>query len=158
MNKTPDQAYDESEKISAALDDLACALLEECYTTLAEGENLWPLLAVEDTQGERELIAFSDDEPSECLIAARNYLRMQKQDGIGNVSQAVRYALGYDGLVQDNAGNLCPAVIVEFGEEGLTSAYSAYSFYGFDDKTGEFFCSEPAPAGEEESLLDILNN
>lgn len=139
-------------QISHELDVLACDLYGECFDVLATGNDLWPSLAFEDEKGNREIVTFADDEPGECLIAARNYFKTEKD--FGSVSAPVRYALAYDALVRDEeTGELLPAVIVEFGEKGAPCAYSGYSFYRVGKKPTDFMWTDPQPAGEEELLF-----
>ncbi|MDO5044289.1 MAG: hypothetical protein Q4E22_03195 [Coriobacteriia bacterium] len=142
------------EKISKALDSLTSQTFEESFNQLADTKELWPMLALEDEQGNRELISFSDDEKEECLKAARAYLQMQGAKGIGKVAAPVRYAIAYDAEVQDEVDQkLKPAVIVEFGEKGSLHAYSGYSFYKHGKKPEDFLWSEPQAAGFEDLLL-----
>ena len=49
----------------------------------------------------------------------------------GLKGRPVRYAIAYDGAIQDPdaEGNFEPALIVEYGEKGMTQAYSAYLLY-----------------------------
>ena len=130
--------------ISPELDALTCELIGYCLDILATREDLWPQLAyLEEGSDEPVLVSFSDDSPDECLEAACTTLR--EQPG------AYAYALAYSGFVELDEGAQ-DALLVEFGEKGAPSAYSAYVAYRHT-RDGEFFCADPLPAGEEELLL-----
>ena len=63
------------------------------------------------------------------------------------------YALAYDGYIQpDPDSNAVSAVILEFGERGAASAFTACVPYAFDEQDG-FLVGEPVPGGEEPLLL-----
>lgn len=156
----------EQSGISHELDALASEMFGQCFDALAEGNTLWPLVSVEDQAGARETIEFAEDDPNECLIAARAYIREKKsrkkrekhghkgQDSASELGDFVRYALGYDALVRDEeSGELLSAVIVEFGEAGAPSAYSGFSYYQVGKTPADFMWTDPQPAGEEDLLL-----
>ena len=142
------------DKISHQLDSLASSTFEESFNELAEHKELWPMLAVEDEHGNRELVSFTEDDKDQCLQGARAYLQMSAQKGIGSVKKPIRYAIGYDALVQDDQDKkLKPAVVVEFGEAGSKHAYSGYSFYQHGKTPEDFLWTEPQAAGIEDLLI-----
>lgn len=133
--------------ISASLDALTCELIGLCLDALAKNEQLWPMLAYATTAEESCCFSFDDDTPEECIDAARAYIRSLN-------NEAVAYALAYDGFVQiDESGATQDALLVEFGERGAVTAYSAYVLYHKGKSEKDFFAGEPLPAGEEELLL-----
>lgn len=137
--------------ISGLLDAVACEAIGATLDLLAEGAEVHPtaFFAVRDgndADPHIEQAEFSDDTPDLCLEAARNHVR-----GLG--AKADVYAIAYDGFVQESEDEPAQdAVIVEFGERGAESAYSALVLYRFE-KDGSLMYSEPQPAGEEQLLL-----
>lgn len=133
--------------ISSSLDDLACRAIGACLEIRERKEDLWPSLFIQQADGQIEAISFKDDSLDICLGAARSAV---KERG----ASIDRYAIGYDGSVQqDEFDPAIDAVIVEFGERGAPSAYSAYIPYMHDAPTGDFLTGEPLPGGEEPLLL-----
>lgn len=151
---TQKHSHNTPDKISPELDKLASSVFEESFNELAETKELWPLLAVEDEDGIRELISFTEDDKDQCVKAARAYLQMSKNKGIGQIKKPYRYALAYDAMVQEEQGkHLQAAVIVEFGESGSEHAYSGYSFYRHGKTPEDFLWTNPQAAGFEDLLL-----
>lgn len=142
-----------NEQVSPELDALAGELFVASYETLAHGQPLWPQACCAYASNEVECATFSDDELDACLVAAREWVSesvKQQKDK----DPVVRYVIAYDAEVSDpETLELLPAVIVEFSEDSMTGAYSAFSWYELGKSPADFVWSEPAPAGEEERLL-----
>ena len=149
----------EPEPISESMDALACALIDYSLDLLGETGELSPTLAVEDENGERSLLSFDDEDFEECLDEVRTRLQAAakgKQEIEGLTGKPVRYAIAYDGAVQlpdAPDDGFTAALIVEYGEKGMTQAYSAYMLYQNEGNPQEFAWTEPAAAGEEELLV-----
>lgn len=141
--------------ISPELDDLSSTLMGDALDLLAEGRDINVLLVVEDAHGRDLSFEFSDDGSEALLEGARKRVhdlaRAHGDRGAG-FSDPVRYALVYEGAVEDERGVFRDAVLLEFGERGRAS-YSAYSFYSGKGTGQRFRWSEPAPAGEVAPLL-----
>lgn len=136
----------ELEPISPELEALGQQILDESFYILVQDRELWPLALYETLDGEQHCVSFSEDEQAECLLAARAYLKQQKN--------VLRYVLSYDGLIQgEEDSELYPAVIFEFAERGMSHAYSGYCAYQLAQDGKDFLCSAPKSAGIEESLL-----
>lgn len=141
--------------ISPELDELSSTLMGDAFDLLADGQDLNVLLVVEDARGNDASYEFSDDGSEALLEGARKRVRDlarvggDRQSGLGS---PVRYALAYEGAVEDEDGVFRDAVLLEFGERGRAS-YSAYSFYEGRGKGERFRWSTPAPAGQMASLL-----
>jgi len=133
--------------ISPLLDGLACELIGVCLDDLAAGEDIWPMLAYTSAPGAEVYLTFDDDTYEGCLEAAR--------DQVGKLPGEVRaYALAYEGFVQlEDDGASTDALLVEFGERGATTAYSAYVPYRRGRSEEEFVSGEPLAAGEEPLLF-----
>lgn len=149
----------EPEPISEQMDALACALIDYGLDLLGETGELVPTLAAENADGERTLLSFDDEDFEECLDEVHTRLRAAakgKGELEGLKGKPVRYAIAYDGAIQDPDdpnGNFDPALIVEYGERGMTQAYSAYLLYKNPGKPQEFVWTDPAAAGEGELLV-----
>lgn len=149
----------EPEPISEAMDALACALIDYSLDLLGETGELAPTLAVEDENGERSLLSFDDEDFEECLDEVHARLKAAakgKQELEGLAGKPVRYAIAYDGAVQlpdAPDDGFAPALIVEYGERGMSRAYSAYMLYQNEGNPQEFAWTEPAAAGEGELLV-----
>lgn len=149
----------EPEPISPQMDALACALIDYGLDLLSETGELVPTLAVEDAEGNRSLLSFDDEDFEECLAEVHDRLTAaargeQRLDGLKG--RPVRYAVAYDGAISlpDGEGDgFEPALIVEYGEHGMSSAYSAYLLYSNAGDPQEFMCTDPAAAGEGELLV-----
>ena len=149
----------EPEPISEAMDTLACALIDYSLDLLGETGELSPTLAVEDETGARSLLSFDDEDFEECLDEVHDRLQAAakgKQELEGLAGKPIRYAIAYDGAVQlpdapDNG--FTPALIIEYGEKGMSQAYSAYLLYENAGDPQEFAWTEPAAAGEGELLV-----
>lgn len=140
---------DSTSAISPTLDALTCDLIGRCLDVLAEGADVWPTLcycADGDVEGAVGL-TFDKDGLEDCLEAAR-----KKAGELG--SDITCYALAYEGFVQsDETGEATDALIVEFGERGETTAYSAFVPYMVGKTPDDFQYGDPQPAGEEPLLL-----
>lgn len=147
----------EPEPISSELEELANDLIDTCLDALAEHGGFAPVLAAESEDGTRTLLSFNDEEMEECLDAAHDLVSRAATGEAqlkGLEGAPVRYAIGYDGAVrEDDRGPYVNALIVEYGERGMSSAYSAYLLYERAGNPQEFMCSDPAAAGEMELLV-----
>lgn len=141
--------------ISPELDELSSELMGDAFDLLADGQPLNVLVVVEDQKGHVAPFEFLDDGPEVTLKAARQKIVSLGESGGDptlKLAAPVRYAIAYSGAVCDEDGVYRNAVILEFGERGRNS-YSAYSFYTGEGLQDRFRWTEPAPAGELESLL-----
>ncbi len=141
--------------ITRELDELSSALMGDALDMLAEGHDVNVLLVVEDARGVVAPYEFSDDGPEQLLEGARKKvvdLASQKGDASLGLGRPVRYAIAYEGAVEDEDGSYRDALLLEFGEKGRAS-YSAFSFYEGKGSGECFAWSEPAAAGEETPLL-----
>lgn len=149
----------EPEPISEAMEALAGALIDYSLDLLGETGELSPTVAVEDAEGNRSLLSFDDEDFEECLQEIHDRLvEASKGKAVleGLVGRPVRYAIAYDGAVQlpdalDDGFEA--ALIVEYGEQGMSQAYSAYLLYQNEGNPQEFAWTEPAAAGEGELLV-----
>lgn len=151
------------EPISAEMEALAADLIDYGLDALAESAELAPTLVVEDASGERTLLSLDGDEDiEECLDEAHDLIRSAAR-GKGATSgraieglseRPVRYAIAYDGAIREEEGGpYRPALIVEYGERGLASGYSAYLLYKHAGQPQKFVWTDPAAAGEVELLV-----
>lgn len=148
-------AKDDGYQVSAELDELSCDLMGEALDLLAEGEDVNVLLAVGDAAGNAGSLVFADDGAEACLVGARDKVRAlvrAKGDASLGIGAPQYYAICYEGAVAGEDGSYADALIMEFGEKGHP-AFSAYSL--FENRGGgeSFRWSDPAPAGEVDSLL-----
>jgi hypothetical protein len=133
--------------ISHELDELTCELIGVCLDTLAETEALAPMVASLSVDGEASCRAFEEDDADTALEAARGFVSSKKEN-------LRAYAVAYDGFVRpDEHAGLQEALLVEFGEQGMPTAYSAFVAYECGATPDQFLCSEPQAAGEEPNLL-----
>ena len=132
------------EGVSPQTDELASTLMGDAFDLLASGEPFEVLLAVQDASGTITSYEFQDDGPEACLEAARAR--------VGELKDAIRYALTYEGAVADEDGTYADALLLEFGERGYR-AYSAFSLIDGKGSGDGFTWSDPAPAGEMPPLL-----
>lgn len=142
-------------RISPQLDELSCDLMGEALDRLAEGVEVNVLLLVADGDDGVASFEFADDGEEACLAGAHDKVRALKRskgDPSLGLGVPLYYALCYEGAVADERGSYADALIMEFGERGR-QAYSAYSLYEGYGKGEDFAWSDPAPAGEVESLL-----
>lgn len=135
---------DRREGVSPKTDELASTLMGDALDLLADGEPFVVLLAVQDESGEVSSYEFQDDGPEACLEGAR--ARVSELPG------AVRYAIAYEGAIEDEEGSFADALLLEFGERGYRS-YSAFSLVDGKGAGDGFTWSDPAPAGELPPLL-----
>lgn len=135
---------DRREGVSPRTDELASTLMGDALDLLADGEPFVVLLAVQDESGEVSSYEFQDDGPEACLEGART--RVTELPG------AVRYAIAYEGAIEDEDGSFADALLLEFGERGYRS-YSAFSLVDGKGTGDGFTWSDPAPAGELSPLL-----
>ena len=150
--------------ISAELDQLSCELMGEVLDMLAKGTEILVVASVMDASGERLTCAFEEDSPELCLDAAREWVRSGgKASGAASkagsplVGKACYYAIAYEGAVDDpddpTDEAYHDALLLEFGERGAETAYSAYSLVEGVGKGDGFRYTDPAPAGEVPCLL-----
>lgn len=128
--------------ISPELDALCTALIGTAIDLL-EADSVPVMLACDADDG---LLTFEDDTPDGCYRAA--CLRIAEAKG-----SCTRYALLYDGFVQEDEGDAgSPALVFEFAERGMENAWSGYVLYRRADD-GAIEVSDPFPAGAEELLF-----
>lgn len=141
--------------VSPELDELSCNLMGEGLDRLAEGADVHVLLVVGDAAGNACSFEFADDGEEACLVGARDKVRAlarSKGDASCGLGAPRYYALCYEGAVADGAGSYADALIMEFGEKG-SPAFSAYSLFEGRGTGDAFGWTDPAPAGEVDSLL-----
>lgn len=133
--------------ISPLLDDMTCELIGLCLDEIADGGSPAPTIAFACSDEDITFFSFDDDGPEAALEAARGAIR-ERADEI------VAYAIAYDGFVNTGGDGLTQdALLVEFGERGLPTAYSAYVAYRRGRTPDDLVVSEPLAAGEEPLLL-----
>jgi hypothetical protein len=141
--------------VTRELDELSSTLMGDALDMLAEGADVNVLLVVEDAFGTVASFEFADDGPEACLEGARARVRSLHRDGgdeKSGLAAPERYAICYEAAVADESGTYRDALLLEFGERGYKS-YSAYSLFEGKGAGDDFAWSEPAPAGELDSLL-----
>lgn len=149
----------EPEPISEALEALADDAIEYGLSQLGETGSLAVTLFAENEKGARDMLSFEeDDNVEECLNEARGRVAATAQGKKrleGFSGRPVRYAIAYAGSIEapdaPRRGYL-PALIVEYGEEGLSSGYSAYLLYRKPGKK-DFTWTDARAAGETELLV-----
>jgi len=152
-------ATPEPEPISPQMDALACALIDYGLDMLSESGELVPTLAVEDEKGERSLFSFDDEDFEECLQEVHDRLTAAAKGEPaleGLKGRPVRYAIAYDGAIEipdSQVEGYEPALIVEYGERGMSRAYSAYLLYQNPGGGEDFMWTEPEAAGEGDLLV-----
>lgn len=143
--------------ISEMLDQLSCELLGEAFDQLAEGKDLGVVASVCDKDGNRLTCAFEADFTDSCLLGAREWVRNGAHEEAGNksVGKPQCYAICYRGAIGSDAeaSDYEDAILLEFGEAGSASAWSAYSLIDGVGKGDKFRFTDPEPAGEIENLL-----
>ncbi|OUO34473.1 hypothetical protein [Olsenella sp. An290] len=135
---------DRREGVSPQTDELASALMGDALDLMAAGREFEVLLVIEDKAGEVTSYEFKDDGPEACLEGAH--------ERVTSLPHAVRYAIAYEGAVEDDSGSYADALLLEFGERGYRS-YSAYSLVDGKGAGDGFTWTDPAPAGELPPLL-----
>ncbi len=138
--------------ISEELDVLSCDLMGDAFDALADGMEFSVLIGYEDRNNNRELKAFSDDGFLACLEGARDYIKALAKDAAED-KKPIRYALVYPASVANEEGVYEDAVILEYGEKGQITGFSAYSLIDNIGEGERFMWSEPAAAGETELLV-----
>lgn len=145
------------EPISEDLEVLADDVIDHVLDALGNEGGFLPLLAAENAAGERTLLTFDDEELEECLEAARGLVAAAASNGeplSGLSGVPVRYAIAFDGAIRESEdGPYESAIIVEYGEHGMSSAYSAYMLYQHAGNPQEFVWTDPAAAGEMDLLV-----
>ena len=130
-------------EISAELDALSVSLIDSALAMLEEQNSLPVMLAVDC---EEEIATFEDDTPDGCYRAACEYVAKLKD-------QCQRYALLYDGFVQDDEEDASmPALLFEFAERGMEHAWSGYMLWQ-RAQDGGIEVTDPLPGGAEELLF-----
>ena len=140
---------------AAELDKLSCDLMGQAFDLLAEGKDVEPMLAVQDAAGHTASYEFVDDGIEACIEGAHDKvgeLVSAGGDPKADLATPVRYAIVYEGAIEDEDGAYEDAVLLEFGEEGY-EAYSAYSLFKGRGEHEKFAWTDPAPAGELEPLI-----
>jgi hypothetical protein len=141
--------------VSPELDELSCTLMGEALDRLAEGADVNVLLVVGDAAGQVATYEFADDGEEVCLTAARERVRAlhrSQGDAQMGLGMPCYYALCYEGSVASETEGFSDALLMEFGEQGHP-AYSAFSYFKGRGTGDAFAWTDPAPAGEVESLL-----
>ncbi len=138
--------------ISEELDILSCDLMGDAFDALADGMDFSVLVGYEDENNNRELKAFSDDGFLACLEGARDYIKSLSSQNNGPI-KPVRYALVYPASVANDEGVYEDAVILEYGEKGQITGFSAYSLIDNIGEGERFMWSEPEAAGETDLLV-----
>ncbi len=147
-------AQDAVEPISAELDSLTVALIEYGLDELASTGELSVSLALGDEDGNATLLSFDDDDFDESIDEAHATVqRSAGQQVEGLKGACVRYAIAYDGAIDEDGTGYEPALIVEYGEQGMSRGYSAYLTYEHPGEPQDFVCSQVAPAGVVELLV-----
>lgn len=150
--------------ISEALDQLSCELLGEALDMLADGKEILAVASVMDASDQRLTCAFEEDSPELCLAAAREWVRTggkasgaATKSGDPVVGKAQCYAIAYEGAVADDEGSgdgaYHDALLLEFGERGAATAYSAFVLVDNVGGGERFRYTDPEPAGELPCLL-----
>ena len=141
--------------VSQELDRMSCDMMDEFLFSLSEGEDPGVVACIEDADGNRAAVAFSEDGDEVCLQAADSFVTTAAREGSpeDGVGQAVRYAILYLGCVQEMDGAYNDAMITVFGEQGAPSAYSAFTLVKGIGQGENFMWSDPEPAGEEPLLV-----
>ncbi len=141
--------------VSQELDRMSCDMMDEFLFSLSEGEDPGVVACIEDADGNRAAVAFSEDGDEVCLQAADSFVTTASREGSpeDGVGQAVRYAILYLGCVQEMDGAYNDAMITVFGEQGAPSAYSAFTLVKGIGQGENFMWSDPEPAGEEPLLV-----
>ena len=132
--------------ISQELDQLTCDAIGMALDQLAEGEGVWPTLMLLHNDNGREYFVFEDDGLDMCLTEAHDAVKELGKD-------SYCYALFYDGFFEAEGKLIDNALIVEFGQRGSTTAYSAVIPYGNPGMGEQFWYDEPLPGGEEKLLF-----
>lgn len=139
--------------VSAQLDGMVCDLLGTYLDALAEGEDPGVVLCVEDAEGMRYEVAFTDDGEEQCLGAASAFVQEHAggyaEEGLSAIE---RYAIACTGAV-DVDGAYRDAILATFFERGMKVAYSAFVLFQGVGEGENFMWSDPEPAGEEPPLL-----
>ena len=141
--------------VSPELDELSSTLVGDALDMLAEGEDVNVLLVVEDNLRNVASYVFSDDGAEALIEGAYQRVRdlaRKKGDREAGLGEPQRYALVYEGAIEDEDGSFADALLLELGERG-GRAYSACSRYQGKGLGDEFAWTDPAPAGEMDCLL-----
>ncbi len=137
---------DQGGPISEQLDELTCDAIGMALDKLAMGEGIWPTLVLLHEDGERDCYVFEDDGLDICLMEARESVKKLGE-------QSVCYALFYDGFFENADGLSDNAIVVEFGDRGAETAYSALVAYGNPGMEDDFWYDAPIAGGEERLLF-----
>lgn len=146
---------DRQGEVSPELDALVCDLIGTFLDSLAAGEDPGVAVWCADEKGATNEVVFTDDGEEVCMEAARKHVAKLSRDGSprDHMGPAVRYALATTGYVQAEDGAYEDALLVSFGERGMSTGYSAYLLIDGVGSGEGFSWTEPAPAGEEPLLL-----
>ncbi len=130
--------------VSAQLDELTSTLIGDALDLLADRGSLNVLLVLQTANDDVVSLEFADDDAERLLQEARQRVRSTKN--------ADRFAIAYEGAVENEDGVFADALIVEFGERGCP-CFSAYCLFEGRGAGDSFRWTDPAPAGEVEALL-----
>lgn len=154
---------DSQSNISEDLDRLSCELMGEILDLMAGGAAISVVASVMDAEGMRVTCAFEKDAPDVCLDAAHEWVRgagrgkTSATAGKGGDTSAIGlpicYAIAYEGAVAAEGDSFQDALLLEFGERGAKTGYSAYALVANKGKGDDFAWSDPQPAGEVDLLL-----
>ncbi|MBR2835467.1 MAG: hypothetical protein IKE43_07160 [Coriobacteriales bacterium] len=148
------QSSQEPEAISQELTSLLDDIIDYCLEELVYNGDFPVMLATCNKKGERDLLSLNGDEIEDCLIEAKRMLASEKNIGERKITQ---YAIAYNGAIEDIPGSgYQPAIIVEYGEAGLSSGYSLFMFYENEGDVKHFNYTDPAAAGETELYINNL--
>lgn len=142
--------------ISQQLDNLSADLMGYSFDLLADGTDLGVQLSVADASGIVAAFSFQKDDTPACIAAAKHQLfDLVKSHGDKNqqLNDPIMYAFTYEGAIDTGDSNYQDALIMEFGEKGAVTAWSAYSLIANKGKGESFTWSDPLPAGEVDLLL-----
>ncbi len=141
--------------VSPELDQLSCDLMGQAFDLLADGQEVPVILAVQDADGTTASYEFTDDGIEACIEGAHKRVKdlvHEEGDADSHLGTPVRYALVYEGAIEDDEGAYDDALLLEFGETGYIN-YSAYSLFKGRGEHEGFAWTDPAAAGELPPLL-----
>ncbi len=141
--------------VSEQTDELGSTLMGEALDRLADDGALSVVASAVDAAGQRMTCEFDEDSTEQCLEAAREWVRQgaRGEDNSRVIGKLTCYAIAYLGAVADEDDVFRDALILEFGERGAESGYSAFSLVEGIGAGDDLAYSDPAPAGETPCLL-----
>lgn len=150
-----DGAVARKQGVTPELDQLSCDLMGQAFDILADGGEVPVVLAVQDAKDRTASYEFVDDGIEACIEGAHRRVGELAQaagDQEAGIGAPIRYAIVYEGAVENGEGVFEDALLLEFGEAGYVS-YSAYSLFRGRGEHEGFAWSDPEPAGEVPALL-----